>query len=69
MLSKIQFYFALAIQQWCSSEAWFGTSPIHNSSRELNGRTPKNTACVVAPQRSDMFPRFEREAMNSRGER
>jgi hypothetical protein len=27
------------------------------------------TASVVAPQRSDMFSRFEREAMNSRGER
>jgi uncharacterized protein len=30
---------------------------------------PQALEGVVAPQRSDMFSRFEREAMNSRGER
>ena len=32
-------------------------------------RAIKRLRGVVAPQRSDMFSRFEREAMNSRGER
>jgi hypothetical protein len=35
----------------------------------VNGLANTVVPIVVAPQRSDMFSRFEREAMNSRGER